>query len=181
MKYRRVIIAVTVTCLCVPFAFGQDWPKEPIPARRIRDEIKAHESGLAVWWTGHNGWLIKSDNLLIGTDLATEDEGRLYQSPITAAELAPLLDIAFITHKHGDHFNRKTAHILGERGKCVFVMPANCVGDARGLGIPETRIQVATRASRSSSRARKSPHYARSMATASPRSISTRILRIAAI
>ena len=144
MKYRRVIIAVTVTSLSVPLAFGQEWPKEPIPARRIRDEIKAHESGLAVWWTGHNGWLIKSDNQLIGTDLATEDDGRLYQSPITAAELAPLLDIAFITHEHGDHFNRKTARILGERGKCVFVMPANCVEDARRLGIPETRIQVAT-------------------------------------
>jgi L-ascorbate metabolism protein UlaG (beta-lactamase superfamily) len=56
------------------------------------DEIKAHSSGLAVWWTGHNGWLIKSDGLLIGTDLATEDEARLYLSPISAEELAPLLE-----------------------------------------------------------------------------------------
>ena len=55
-----------------------------------------------------------------------------------------MLDLAFITHKHGDHFNRKTARILAEKGKCVFVMPANCVEDARGLGIPQNRIQVAT-------------------------------------
>jgi L-ascorbate 6-phosphate lactonase len=143
MTHRTSLIAIVVVSLSAPLVCAQEWPKEPIAARRIREEIKTHESGLAVWWTGHNGWLIKSDTLLIGTDLATEDEGRLYQSPITAAELAPLLDLAFITHKHGDHFNRKTARILAEGGKCIFVMPANCVEDARGLGIPETRIQVA--------------------------------------
>jgi L-ascorbate metabolism protein UlaG (beta-lactamase superfamily) len=128
---------------CLSIASGQEWPREPIPAPRIRDEVKAHDSGLAVWWTGHNGWLIKSDGLLIGTDLATEDEARLYRSPITAEELAPLLDMAFITHRHGDHFNRKTARVLAEKGQCTFVMPANCVGDARRLGIPEGRIKVA--------------------------------------
>jgi L-ascorbate 6-phosphate lactonase len=144
MKYRKAVVAIVVVSISVTLAFGQEWPKEPIPAPRIRDEIKAHESGLAVWWTGHNGWLVKSDTLLIGTDLATDDEGRLHESPITAAELAPLLDLAFITHKHGDHFNRKTARVLAEKGTCIFVMPANCVEDARGLGIPERRIQVAT-------------------------------------
>jgi L-ascorbate 6-phosphate lactonase len=143
MTYCKAVVVIVVASLSAQLAIGQEWPKEPIPAPRIRDEIQAHESGLAVWWTGHNGWLVKSDKLLIGTDLATEDQGRLYQSPITAAELAPLLDLAFITHKHGDHFNRKTARILAEKGKCVFVMPANCVEDARGLGIPEIRIQVA--------------------------------------
>jgi L-ascorbate 6-phosphate lactonase len=144
MTYCKAVVVIVVASLSAQLAIGQEWPKEPIPAPRIRDEIQAHESGLAVWWTGHNGWLVKSDKLLIGTDLATEDQGRLYQSPITAAELAPLLDLAFITHKHGDHFNRKTARILAEKGKCVFVMPANCVEDARGLGIPQDRIQVAT-------------------------------------
>jgi L-ascorbate metabolism protein UlaG (beta-lactamase superfamily) len=129
---------------CLSIASGQEWPREQIPAPRIRDEVKVHDSGLAVWWTGHNGWLIKSDGLLIGTDLATEDEARVYRSPITAEELAPLLDIAFITHKHGDHFNRKTARVLAEKGNCAFVMPANCVEDARRLGIPEGRIKVAT-------------------------------------
>jgi L-ascorbate 6-phosphate lactonase len=144
MTHRTSLIAIVVVSLSAPLVCAQEWPKEPIAARRIREEIKTHVSGLAVWWTGHNGWLIKSDTLLIGTDLATEDEGRLYQSPITAAELAPLLDIAFITHKHGDHFNRKTARVLAEKGKCLFVMPSNCVEDARGLGIPDDRIQVAT-------------------------------------
>jgi L-ascorbate metabolism protein UlaG (beta-lactamase superfamily) len=129
---------------CIASTSGQEWPKEQIPTPRIRDQVKSHESALAVWWTGQNGWLIKSDNLLIGTDLATEDEARLYQSPITAEELAPALDVAFITHKHGDHFNRKTARILAERGKCIFIMPSNCVEEARRIGIPSHRIKVAT-------------------------------------
>jgi L-ascorbate metabolism protein UlaG (beta-lactamase superfamily) len=139
----KAVVANLLVCLTVPICFGQEWPKAPIPAPRIRDQIKAHASGLALWWTGHNGWLIKSDNLLIGTDLATDDPGRLYQSPITAEELAPLLDIAFITHEHGDHFQRKTARVLAEKGACVFVMPANCVAEARRLGIPDRRIQTA--------------------------------------
>jgi L-ascorbate 6-phosphate lactonase len=123
---------------------GQEFPKEPIPAPRILEEVRAHTSGLAVWWTGHNGWLIKSDGLLIGTDLATEDPSRLYLSPITAEELAPLLNISFVTHHHGDHFHRKTSRILAEKGNCTFVLPANCVEEAKRLGIPEARIQVAT-------------------------------------
>jgi hypothetical protein len=40
---------------------GQEWPKEPIPTRRIRDLVRAHDSGFAVWSTGHNGWLISSE------------------------------------------------------------------------------------------------------------------------
>ena len=143
MRHASVMSPTMLLFSCLSTAFGQEWPKEPIPAPRIRDQVEAHRSGLAVWWTGHNGWLIKSDGLLIGTDLAIEDEARLYQSPISAVELAPLLDIAFITHRHGDHFNRKTARVLAEKGRCIFVMPANCVAEARRLGIPENRIEVA--------------------------------------
>ena len=142
MRQAGARASIVLLYSCLGLASGQEWPKEPIPAPRIRDEVRAHESGLAVWWTGHNGWLIKSDRLLIGTDLATEDPARLYRSPITAEELAPLLDVAFITHRHGDHFNRRTARVLAEKGKCTFVLPANCVEDAR-LGIPEGRITVA--------------------------------------
>jgi L-ascorbate metabolism protein UlaG (beta-lactamase superfamily) len=144
MKSLNVIVAGVMSAAGISPASGQEWPKEPIPAPRIVDEVKAHRSGLSVWWTGHNGWLIKSGTTLVGTDLATEDEARLYQSPISADELAPLLDMAFITHGHGDHFNRKTARVLAEKGRCTFVMPANCVEEARRLGIPERRIQVAT-------------------------------------
>lgn len=115
------------------------------PPGRLIDEIKAHTSGLAVWWTGHNGWLIKYNDLLIGTDLALETEARAVPSPISAEELAGELDISFVSHEHGDHFERETSAILREKGRCIFVMPASCTDVAREeLYIPEDRIRVAT-------------------------------------
>lgn len=144
MRAFKAAVAFVYLSLWAVQALAQEWPKEPIPARRIRDEIEAHKAGLAIWWVGHDGWLIKSHKLLVGTDLVTDDAARLYQSPISAEELAPLLDLAFITHEHGDHFHRKTARILAEKGHCSFIMPATCVEEAHRLGIPDARIRVAT-------------------------------------
>src|SRR3954447_310753 len=144
MKLIRAVVVALLVSDCASRAGAQEWPKEQIPARRIRDEVAAHHQGLALWWTGHNGWLIKSDNLLISTDLCTEDEDRLYQSPISAEELAPHLDVAFVTHGHGDHFHPRTCRILTEKGKCAFVLPASCLDEARRIGIPADRIHVAT-------------------------------------
>jgi len=143
MKAKLILIVMISTSVFRPL-IAQEFPKEPIPTHRIIDEIKGHETGLAVWWAGHNSWLIKSDDILIGTDLALEDEEpRLYRSPISADELAPLLDISFITHEHGDHFGRATSKILAQKSECMFVMPANCLKDAEEIGIPESRIRVA--------------------------------------
>jgi L-ascorbate metabolism protein UlaG (beta-lactamase superfamily) len=144
MSHLRTLVSVASLAFIIQSASGQEWPREPIPSRQIADEIKAHRAGVAVWWTGHDGWLVKSGDTLIGTDLATDDDGRLYQSPISAEELAPLLDVAFVSHEHGDHFNRKTCRILAEKGRCTFVLPANCVEEARRIGIPEARIRVAS-------------------------------------
>lgn len=112
---------------------------------KLIDEINAHTSGTAVWWTGHNGWLIKHDSILIGTDLVLENEDRKSPAPVSAAEIAPLLDISFITHEHGDHFGRNTSRILAEKSDCMFVMPTNCVEIAKDeVNIPAERIQAAT-------------------------------------
>lgn len=112
-------------------------------APRLVDDIQAHDEGTAVWWTGHNGWLIKSGDILIGTDLVLEYPGRIKPSPISAEELAPHLDVAFITHGHGDHFGRRTVRILLERSDCLFVVPASAVEIVRELGISDGRIHVA--------------------------------------
>ncbi len=55
---------------------------------KLIDEIRAHKKGIAVWWVGHNGWLIKSDDILVGTDLPLETKAREVPSPVTAKELA---------------------------------------------------------------------------------------------
>ncbi len=108
------------------------------------DQIKAHTSGTALWWAGHNSWLIKSDSLLVSTDLLLEPQDRIAPPPITAEELASELDISFVTHAHGDHFNPYTTRILLEQSTCIFVMPESCLPVARQLHIPEDRIRVAT-------------------------------------
>jgi L-ascorbate metabolism protein UlaG (beta-lactamase superfamily) len=98
---------------------------------------------MAVWWTGHNGWVIKSGKVVMATDLCLESEERAVPAPISAAELAPVLDISFITHEHGDHFERETSRILLEKSNCIFVMPANCLEAAREINIPLERIRIA--------------------------------------
>lgn len=136
----RISRAACLFILCA----GNLWAQEPSSGRLI-DEIKAHTSGIAVWWTGHNGWLIKYNEVLIGTDLALESTDRMVPSPITAAELAGELDISFVSHEHGDHFERETSRILGKEGNCLFVMPTNCTEIAtQELQIPANRIRAAT-------------------------------------
>ncbi len=110
---------------------------------RIIEEIKNHRTGIGIWWTGHNGWIIKSGSIVIATDLCLESEERAVPSPISALELAPILTISFITHEHGDHFERETSKILLEKSRCIFVMPANCLEAARELQIPDERIHIA--------------------------------------
>lgn len=111
--------------------------------QKIINDIKSRTSGTAVWWAGQDSWLIKSDNLLIATDLYLQEEGRINPSPITPDELAGALDVAFITHEHDDHFNAYTCQILLEKSKCIFVLPESCLLKAKKLKIPENRIVVA--------------------------------------
>ena len=110
---------------------------------RMIDDIKSHKSGLAVWWAGHNSWIIKSGDLVVTTDLYLENSLRLAPSPITPEELASEVDISFVTHAHGDHFNEYTSKVLLERSSCIFVVPESCLSVARKIGIPDSRIVVA--------------------------------------
>lgn len=117
--------------------------QKPVPTETVLDEIQKSTTDLNVWWMGHNGWLIKSGDLLISTDLVLEDPGRLQPPPISAEQLAGKLDISFVTHWHGDHFHEATSKVLLEKSDCIFVMPKSCLETARRLKIPESRIRVA--------------------------------------
>ena len=141
--HKKTIWLAFILITSMPVLFAHAQTGEMVPSRQIIDEIRAHKQGTAVWWTGQNGWLIKSDTLLISTDLVLESKDRKYAPPVSAAELAGELDIAFITHEHGDHFERGTSRILAEQSKCVFVIPQNCVNVAHKLGIPDQRIKIA--------------------------------------
>jgi L-ascorbate 6-phosphate lactonase len=106
-------------------------------------QIAAPSDSTVLWWLGHNCWLIRSGDLLIGVDLVLQDSYRIVPGPLSAGELAPHLDVLFITHGHDDHFNKYTARILLERSSCLFVLPASCLAIAHELGIPDERIRVA--------------------------------------
>ncbi len=106
-------------------------------------EILNHKKGMALWWAGHNGWIIKSGDLLVSTDILLDYDKRALPSSIKAEDLAKELDISFITHYHKDHFNRSTSKILVEKSNCLFVMPESCLDIANELGIPQDRIIIA--------------------------------------
>lgn len=134
----------TATTLWIAMLLATPWGlAESQPTGTLIEQIQGHQSGIAVWWTGHNGWLIKLDGVLIATDLVLDDPQRISPPPISASELAPELDISFITHEHGDHFHSGTSRILARSSNCVFVVPQNCTQKARRLNIPEARIKIA--------------------------------------
>jgi L-ascorbate metabolism protein UlaG (beta-lactamase superfamily) len=111
--------------------------------KRMIDEIRTNTAGTAVWWAGHNSWIIKSGDLVVSTDLYLENHTRIEPAPITPEEIASEIDISFVTHAHGDHFNEYTSRILLEKSSCIFVMPESCLPVARKLKIPDSRIVVA--------------------------------------
>ena len=108
----------------------------------ILNQIHAHHKGIAVWWTGNSGWLIKSDDLLIGTDLTLDSDEKVQPPPVTASEIAPDLDVVFVTHHHSDHCNPETLRVLVQSGKCVFILPSPCLKELAGIHVPSDRLIV---------------------------------------
>ncbi len=131
---RRVFIAVIAAAA---FSEAQE-PRQPGMLR----EIQSHEGGIALWWVGNDGWLVKSNNLLISIDLDLETRGKIQPPPITAEELAGEVDVAFATHHHGDHCNIPTIRAFLQGGNCTFVLPRKCLKSVMSVGIPEDRIIV---------------------------------------
>jgi L-ascorbate 6-phosphate lactonase len=108
----------------------------------VVSQIRSHHKDIAVWWTGNAGWLIKSDDLLIGTDLTLDNEEKLQAPPVTASEIATDLDVVFVTHHHSDHCNPETLRVLAQRGRCTFVLPRPCLKELAGFDIPSDRLVV---------------------------------------
>lgn len=127
--------------LIVLLAAGVD-AGPPRSAARVIDEIKAHRSGIALWWVGNAGWLVKAGDLLVGIDLDLESEERTQPPPVSSEEIADEIDVAFATHHHGDHFNAPTLAKIAARPRCSFVLPETCLPGAAAAGIPRSRIVV---------------------------------------
>ena len=109
----------------------------------ILDQLLTTPAGLAVCWLGNLSWLIHGAGQLVAFDLDLDHDLRLRPSPIPTEEIAPVLDVLFITHEHGDHFNATTGSMLVERSDCLFVIPASCEAKARAIGVPDARLRIA--------------------------------------
>jgi L-ascorbate metabolism protein UlaG (beta-lactamase superfamily) len=112
------------------------------PLNTVLEQIRSHHNGIAVWWVGNAGWLIKADGVLISTDLDLSNEEKTQAPPVTAEQLAGELDVAFVTHHHGDHCNVPTIKGLAAGGRTTFVLPQPCLREAAELGIPRSRVIV---------------------------------------
>jgi L-ascorbate metabolism protein UlaG (beta-lactamase superfamily) len=117
-------------------------PRPGYSSEQLRAQIRSHHNGIAIWWTGNAGWLIKSDDLLIGTDLTLDNDEKVQPPPVTAPEIAPDLDVLLVTHHHGDHCNPETIRELVKSGKCIFVLPSPCLKELGDIKIPRDRLIV---------------------------------------
>lgn len=108
----------------------------------VLDQIRAHKTGLAVWWVGNAGWLIKADGLLVGIDLDLSTSMKVAPPVISAEDLAREIDVAFVTHHHGDHCNAATIRAIAAQSRGTLVLPRPCLQAIAKLGIPSDRIIV---------------------------------------
>jgi L-ascorbate metabolism protein UlaG (beta-lactamase superfamily) len=109
---------------------------------QLAEQIRSHKKGLAVWWVGNAGWLIKADETLIGIDLDLSSEEKIVPPVITPQDLADQLDVAFVTHHHGDHCNVPTLKGLAASSRTSFVLPRPCLKSVGELAIPKDRIII---------------------------------------
>jgi len=143
MKQRVCLVTTTLAALLCYSTFAQISTEQLKPTNQILEEVRSHHEGIAVWWTGNAGWLIKADETLIGIDLDLDLRRPIYQVPIPSTQLAGIIDVLFVTHGHSDHFRPRTASNLAAFPRCTFVVPENCVDIAKRAGIVEERITIA--------------------------------------
>jgi L-ascorbate metabolism protein UlaG (beta-lactamase superfamily) len=139
----KVNVAFIAAMLIVsPLLAREREPPRPTP--RIHEQIRAHQKGIALWWVGNAGWLIKAGDVLVGTDLDLEAGEKIHEPPISAEDLADMLSVVFVTHHHSDHCNPATLKVLAERSRCTFVLPKTCLDAVSDLRIPRERLIVPT-------------------------------------
>jgi len=114
----------------------------PQPSPTVLESVRAHHRGLAVWWVGNAGWLIKSDDLLISIDLELALGQRVQPPVVSADDLAGELDVAFVSHHHTDHCNPATIRALAKGARTAFVLPATCVKVVPDLRVAPERLIV---------------------------------------
>ncbi len=131
---KPVFLLVVLTLLAGSTAAARQSPAATI------DSVRAHRDGIAVWWTGNAGWLIKAGDRLIGVDLDLSLPQKVQPPPVSADALAGELDVAFVSHHHGDHCNTATLRALAQGTRTTFVLPPACLKRANLAVAPDRLI-----------------------------------------
>lgn len=127
---RLLCLAAACACAAAP------------QSANVLEQVREHRKGLAVWWMGNAGWLIKSGDLLVSMDLDLSPDEKMQLPPVAARDIARELDIAFVSHHHGDHCNATTIKALAEGGRTTLVLPSPCLKEVASLKIPKQRLIV---------------------------------------
>jgi len=105
------------------------------------DAFYRQKSGAGLMWMGNAGWVINLYGLIFCTDLDLHSPERVpLPENVDLHELARHIQIAFVTHEHGDHFNEDTCRMLEEHSACRFVIPESCAELAAETGLPDHRV-----------------------------------------
>lgn len=123
----------------------------PDLAREIA-ETTVPPGGLAVWWLGQSGYVLKSRSGVLAVDLyLSEHLTRKYQatdrphirmtrSPIRGEELRGI-DLILASHKHSDHLDPGSiAALLDASPTAALALPQAIREYALGLGLPDDRL-----------------------------------------
>lgn len=139
---RLSSLSIVVASVFAAAAPAAQQPATPAPVPNVVESVRAHHQGLAAWWMGNAGWLVKSDEVTISFDLEL-GLGQRVQPPIASPEdLASEIDVAFVSHHHTDHCNPATIRALARGSRTSFVLPSTCVKILTNVSIPPERLIV---------------------------------------
>jgi len=116
------------------------------------EETTVPPSGLAIWWLGQSGYLIKSSRGLLAVDLylsehlthkyenTAKPHIRMTRSPLRGEDLTGV-DLLLASHKHSDHLDPGTAPaVLGASPSAKLGLPEAIREHALSLGIANDRL-----------------------------------------
>ena len=112
----------------------------------VENMVRASEQP-SVSWTGGAGFVIRTDDMLIGLDLylsdacmqSNDDFKRLIPPPFEPEEIK--LDYLICTHEHGDHLDTGSLHkFINEKTNTMLVGTNTVVRECAKLGIASTRM-----------------------------------------
>ncbi len=108
------------------------------PSPLLRRALRPGEA--VVWYLGHCGWAVKTHSKLLVFDWwgygPAPTEPRLANGRIDPAEIAGLDVVVFVSHAHGDHFDRRILDWSNPGGSLTYVFGWQAEGDSGHVYLP---------------------------------------------